>query len=356
VVETLEYLIQQAADRPQKPRAGLYKELLRSQTFLLCVDDPLPDGPEVRVTRQARDFSVWADRDPEMGGVWVPVFPARDDVGGYVRGRSLRPPKGKEFVWMEHQPGEVFKLLRGVRYFAGLRLILDPATQVPVPWTAVRSLCAGRVPPDAPELYELPVSRLAIPEGVRIAYGQVALGAQEGEGKLLSLPEAGAFAAEDLRKLVKLDLGSHGVVWMVCRHFLQVLRYLQSLGKGPKEALREGEAPPRDYLQDILRSLIGFEMYGEAESLCDWVARKGDEAFAWVCEAVILGKTGRLRECADLCRKAAAKYPEERSFRVNGARALAALKETAAARAFAAEGLGKFPDDEALAALLKELG
>lgn len=355
MVETLEYLIQQAADHPQRPRRGLYKELLRSQTFLLCVDEPLADGAEVRVTRKAQDFAVWADRDPEMGGVWVPVFPARDDVGIYVRDRRLQPPRGKEFVWMEHQPGEVFRLLRGVRYFAGLRLTLDPETQVPVPWTAVRSLCDGSVPADAPELYELPVSRLAIPEGVRIAYGRAELGAQEGEGKLLSLPEAGQFAVEDLRKLVKLDLGSHGVVWMVCRHFLQVLRYLQSQGAATV-GNAAGEGPPRDYLQDILRSLIGFEMYGEAESLCDWVARKGDEAFAWVCQAAILGRTGRLRECAEFCRKAAVKYPKERSFRVNGARALAALKETEAARAFAAEGLKEFPGDEALSALLKELG
>jgi hypothetical protein len=379
VVETLEYLIQQAADHPRHPRGSLYRELLRSQTFLLGVDQPLPDGPEVRVSRKARDFAVWADRDPEMGGVWVPVFPARDDVGEYVRGRRLQAPRGKEFVWMEHQPGEVFRLLRGVRYFAGLRLTLEPGTQVPVPWSLVRSLCEGRVPEDAPELYELPVARLAIPEGVPIAYGRADLGASEGEGKLLCLPVAGHFAAEDMRKLVRLDLGRNGVVWMVCRHFLQVLRYLQSLGEGaggkeirPAGATRK-EASPADgasdtvggtsdaagagrYLQDILRSQIGFEMYGEAESLCDWLARKGDEAFAWVCQAAILGKTGRLAECAEFCRKAAAKYPAELSFRANGVRALVALGRTEEARKFAAESLKDFPGDAALAALLKGLG
>jgi hypothetical protein len=344
VVETLEYLIQQAADHPRHPRGSLYRELLRSQTFLLCVDQPLPDGSEVRVTSKARDFAVWADRDPEMGGVWVPVFPARDDVGEFVRTRRLRAPRGKEFVWMEHQPGEVFRLLRGVRYFAGLRLTLEPGTQVPVPWSLVRSLGTGRVPDDAPELYELPVTRLTIPEGVPIAYGRADLGGREGEGKLLCLPAAGHFSAEDLRKLVRLDLGRNGVVWMVCRHFLQVLRYLQSLSGSGR------------HVQDILRSLIGFEMYGEAESLCDWLAHKGDEAFAWVCQAAILGKTGRLRECAEFCRKAATKYPAEVAFRVGGVRALVAQGKAEEARKFAVEALKHFPGDEALLALLRELG
>ena len=353
MVETLEYLIQQAADHPRHPRGSLYRELLRSQTFLLGVDQPLPDGSEVRVTRKAQDFAAWADRDPELGGVWVPVFPARDDVGEFVRARRLRIPHGKEFVWMEHQPGEVFRLLRGVRYFAGLRLTFEPDTQVPVPWTLVRSLCEGRVPDDAPELYELPVARFTIPEGVPIAYGRADLGGREGEGKLLCLPAAGHFAAEDLRKLVRLDLGRGGVVWMVCRHFLQVLRYLQSSGGtcGTSDTAGAGR-----YLRDILRSLIGFEMYGEAESLCDWLARKGDEAFAWVCQTSILGKTGRLRECAEFCRKAAAKYPAELSFRVNGVRALVAQGQTEEARKFAVEALKDFPGDEALSALLKGLG
>ena len=344
MVEALEHLIQQAADHPKHTRAGLYKELLRSQTFLLCVDQPLKSVSEVRVTRSPQDFSVWADRDAEMGGVWVPVFPARDEVGEFVRSRRLRPPKGKEFLWMEHQPGQVFGLMRGVRHFAGLRLYLDAKTQVPVPWSLVRILSSGGVPPDATELYELPVARLVIPEGVRIAYGRVELGGGEGEGKLLCLPAAGHFGSEDMRKLVRLDLGKNGVVWMVCRHFLQVLRYVQAA---------DGETGR--YVEDILRSLIGFEMYGEAEALCEWLARKGNEAFAWVCQAVVFGKTGRLAECAAFCRKAAAKYPQERSLRINGARALAALGKADEAREFVREGLQALPDDPALLSLLKTL-
>jgi len=340
----LEYLIQQAADYPRHSRASLYKELLRSQTFLLCVDAPLEKAEDVRVTRSPRDFAVWADRDQEMGGVWVPVFPARDEVGEFVNLRGLKPPKGKDFVWMEHQPGEVFRLLRGVRYFAGIRLYLDKNTQIPLGWSLVRSLCDGNVPSDEPERYELPISQLLIPEGVRIAYGRIRLGPDEGEGKLLCLPAAGHFNAEDMRKVVRLDMGKHGVVWMVCRHFLQVLRYLQAAKKDSGR-----------YVEDILRALIGFEMYGEAEALCEWLAHKGNEAFAWVCQAAIYGKTGRLSECAALCRKAAAKYPKEKSFRVNGARALAAMDLCEEARAFVRRGLEAFPEEPALLALLKDL-
>jgi hypothetical protein len=135
MVETLEYLIQQAADHPRHSRAALFKELLRSQTFLLCVDQPIKGASEVRVSQGAQDFAVWADRDPEMGGVWVPIFPARDEVKDFVRARRLRAPKGKDFLWMENQPGEVFRIVRLVRHFAGLRLYLDAKTGVPVPWS-----------------------------------------------------------------------------------------------------------------------------------------------------------------------------------------------------------------------------
>ena len=344
MIETLEHLIARAADHPRAPRGVLYKELLRSETFLLCVDQPLQSAGEVRVSRGPRDFAVWADRDAELGGVWVPLFPAKDDVEAFVRSRGLRPPRGKEFLWMEHPPREVFRILRGVRYFAGVRLYLNESTQVPVAWSLVRELSEGRLPAPEPERYELPVSRLVIPEGMRIAYGRVALGGDEGEGRLLCLPAAGHFNAEDMRKLVRLDLGSHGTVWMACRHFLQVLRYLH------KETPAGASA---EYVQDILRAFMGFEMYGEAEALCEWLAHKGDEAFAWLCLAAVYGRISRFAECVSLCRKGVAKYPKERAFFLNGAKALAAMKKMDEAREFAREGLKAFPGDEALQDILK---
>lgn len=343
MVETLEYLIQQAAEHPRHPRGALYRELLRSQTFLLCVGKPMENPDEVRVAKGPQDFAVWVDRDPELGGVWVPLFPASDDVERFVRTRRLRPPKGKDFLWLEHQPGDVFRLLRAVRHFSGMRLHVEPQTYVPVPWSLVKSLSAGRVPSDAPELYELPIERLAIPEGTSITYGRIPLG-EAGQGKLLCLPAAGHFGAEDMRKLVKLDMGQHGVVWMACRHFLQVVRYLHSQDGGDKKR----------HSEDILRALMGFEMYGEAENLCEWLARKGEELFAWKCLVAVWLKIGRLSECVDFCRQAAAKYPQERSFWIHGARALLILEKVGEARAFAAEGLKALPGDKTLSKILQE--
>ena len=82
---------------PRLPRTALYKELLRSETYLLTVDAPLEDGEVKRVTKSDASFPVWADKDPELGGVWVPVFPARDRVRDFVAARKLKTPKGQEF-------------------------------------------------------------------------------------------------------------------------------------------------------------------------------------------------------------------------------------------------------------------
>ena len=96
-------------------------------------------------------------------------------------------------------------------------------------------------------------------------------------------------------------------------------------------------------------------MYGEAEALCEWLSHKGNEAYAWVCQAAIFGKTGRLVDCVSLCRRGATKYPEEKSFRINGARALAELKNPSEALAFIAEGLQKFPTEPILLQLRENI-
>ncbi|MDE2512048.1 MAG: hypothetical protein KGL74_13070 [Elusimicrobia bacterium] len=345
MVETLEHLLRRAARQPRAGRASLYKELLRSETYLLTVDEPLLDGETKRVTRADASFPVWADKDPEMGGVWVPVFPARDRVREFVAARRLKAPKGKEFLWMGHMPGQVFALARGVRRFAGLKLYLDPSTSVEICWSEARALADGRMPGDGPVRHELPIDRLVIPAGARLSFGR--LQPWEGEEKpiLLTMPEAGKFRPEDVRRLVRLPLGEGRYAWTPCRHFLQILHRLKALG---------GEGGER-FVESLLASQLTFEMYGEAEALCEWLAVRGHETFAWLGLAAIYGRTGRFEDCAALCRRAVLKYPGERAFHLNGLRALVSLgrRDEAARRAEAAVRL--FPQDSALAELNNEL-
>ena len=346
MVETLEFMIRQCAEHPRHARAGLFKELLRSETFLLTVDQPLTTQQVTRVTRANETLPVWADKDPELGGVWVPVFPSRDAVSAYVAKRKLKAPKGQEFLWMGHEPGAVFALLRGVPCFAGLRLFLDPTSGVDVSWSEVRSLSEGRVPGDQPELYDLPVAKLVLPKGVKLAFGTVDAGPEEPRGKLLCLPEAGSFKLEDARKLVRLPMAD-GPVWMACRHFLQVLRFLRKSSTG-KESQR--------YVEDLLCSLMHFQMFGEAEALAEWIVSKGGEVYGWLALAAVYTRTGRLSDCADLCERAFLKHPEETAFPINGAKALLKLNKRAAAKAMLENALKRLPSNAQLQAALKNLG
>jgi tetratricopeptide (TPR) repeat protein len=158
------------------------------------------------------------------------------------------------------------------------------------------------------------------------------------------MPDAGRFAPEDLRRLVRLPLGVQHA-WVPVRHFLQILRRLKAIdGAGDR------------YLEDLFASLLAFEMYGEAEALCEWFVHRGHEAYAWVGLSAIYGRCGRMDECAALCRRAIFKYPEERSFHVNGIRALAALGRTEEAARCAAAAVARFPQDTVFAELFAKLG
>ncbi|MBI4060592.1 MAG: hypothetical protein HY403_04110 [Elusimicrobia bacterium] len=343
MVENLEHLIRRAALDPRLPRTALYKELLRSETYLLTVDAPLESGEVKRVVKPDASFPIWADKDHELGGVWVPVFPARDRVREFVEARGLGTPAGKEFLWMGHMPGQVFGLLRGVPRFAGVRLFLDPELSVSLSWGEVRALSEGKVLDAGPKRYELPLERLVIPAGARLSFGKMRPWEGEEKPVLMLMPGAGRFAPEDLRRLVRLPLGKKHA-WMPVRHFLQMLRRLRT----------SGGAGGR-YLEDMFASLLAFEMYGEAEALCEWLERRGHEAYAWVGLSAIYGRCGRMDECAELCVRGLAKYPEERSFHVNGVRALTAVGRLEEASRYAAAAVRRFPGDAVLAGLRAKL-
>jgi hypothetical protein len=347
MVETLEFMIRQAAEHPRHARVGLFKELLRSETFLLTVDEPIAEESVTRVSHADETLPVWADKDPELGGVWVPVFPSRDSVSGFVSKRKLKAPKGQEFLWMGHQPGAIFALLRGVPCFAGMRLHLDHNSVVDVPWSQVRELSEGRVPTDGPELYDMPVARLTLPRGMKLAFGTCDAGPEQPRAKLLCLPDAGHFKVDDTRKLVRLPLAD-GPAWMACRHFLQVLKYLKDGSGGAK-------GPGNRYVEDLLCSLMSFQMFGEAEALCVLIIEKGGEMYGWLALAAIYGRTGRLSECAELCVRASERYPDETAFPLNGARALVKLDKKDEAAGMLQAALERQPTDARLRAALDEL-
>ena len=118
----------------------------------------------------------------------------------------------------------------------------------------MRALSEGKIADDSPKRYELPFERLVIPAGARLSFGRMKPWAGEESPVLMLMPEAGKFAPEDLRRVVRLPLGEKHV-WMPVRHFLQMMRRLQVLnGAGNR------------YLEDLFASLLAFEMYGEAEA------------------------------------------------------------------------------------------
>jgi tetratricopeptide (TPR) repeat protein len=344
MVETLEHFIRQAADHPRHGRAHLYKELLRSETYLLTLDEPIKEEQTTRVSKANDTFPIWADKDAELGGVWVPVFPSRDSVASFVTTRRLKAPRGKEFLWMGHKPGAVFGMLKAVKCFAGIRLHLSSESHVSLGWSEVKTLAEGQVPEDAPELYEMPLAKLSLPMGMRLLFGKIDAGPQDHRAKLMCLPEAGHFTPDDARRLVRLPMSS-GPVWMPCRHFLQILKFL---GASTDDA-------PDGHIEDLLLSMIGFQMYGEAEALAEWLLKEKDEPCAWTALGAIYARTGRFEDLALFCRRALARHPEEKAFALTGAKALAKLGRYGDARHMLEAALERFPGDAKVLEALKAL-
>jgi hypothetical protein len=339
MVETLEHLIQHAADHPRHSRMSLYKELLHSETFLLNLGAPIADAQTQRMSWSNDSFDIWADKDPEMGGIWIPVFVARDTITQYVSDRRLKAPAGKEFLWMENAPGQVFALLKGVDCFAGLTLFLDSKRAIPLPWTDVKALSEGRIPGAEPHLYESPLGRLVLPFSAKIALGTIKVGGVA--NRMLCLPAAGHFSGEDMRKLVRLTVENVGQVYTTCRHYIQILRHTKANQSGG--------------LEEILECLFRFEMYGEAEALCSALVHRGKESLAWPYLAAIYLKCGKLSECAELCQKAGRKFPDERAFLLHGVRALAALGRGPEALKWLKEAESRFAGDSLLMQLSEKL-
>lgn len=343
---TWDHLVRQAKLEPAARREPMYRQLLSKPTYVVHVG---PAGrPEMEMTSDpGEEFSVWADQDPAFGGVWIPLFSSPEAVARYVESRRLKPPKGQEFYWMAHQPGRVFGLVESIDCFAGIRLDPGMDSGVSILWSEANALSEGRVPPEAPFRFELPVPELRLPKSAKVAISPMDKELTGNEGQQAIFPDIGEPELEDLRALVALKIGPEHedgdeVAWAPCRHFALAL-------KGWLENERSGG----QYGEALIRSLMGFEMYGEAEALCGWLGeQEGNEAFAWVFLTAIYGRTGRLESCAELCEKGMDKYKKERAFYLNQARAYAQLDDRDAAQKSARRGLAQFPGDAALARFL----
>lgn len=345
--ETWDHLFRQARLEPAAKREPLYRQLLSKPTYVIHVG---PAGrPEMEMrTDPGEEFSLWADQDPAFGGVWIPLFTSPEAVARYVEARRLKAPKGQDFYWMAHEPGRAYGLLESIDCFAGMRLDPGPDSGVSVLWPEVNALSEGRVPPEAPFRFELPVPELHLPKSAKVAISPMDRELTGNKGQQAVFPEIGEPEPEELRALVALRIGPETddedeIAWTPCRHFaLALKRWL--------EAERSGSGK---YAEALIRSLIGFEMYGEAEALCGWLSEQdGNEAFAWVHLTAIYGRTGRLESCAKLCEKGMGKYRKERAFYLNQARAYAQLDDRLAARESARRGLAHFPGDAALSRFL----
>ncbi len=335
-MHSLSRLIQEAIGRPAASREALYRRLLENPTQLLYIDAP---GRPESLGPTPRNFSVWAHADPLFGGVWVPVFTSRESVASFVDLQELEPGEDREFYWMEHEAGKVYSLLQTVDRFAGILLEPRGGPGLAVGWPEVNALSEGRLPGEAPFLYDLPRAEFRLPSEakVRVAEMDEELTGLGGRQALFSDVEC---RPEDFRSLVGLRLelgpGPAETVWTPCRHFAAALSGWTK------------RRPTADSMHFLLRCLSAFEMYGDAEALCERLADQGEEVFAWLELSSIYQRTGRPDCCAQLCEKGISKYSKEKGFYLLQARAYAQLDDRAAAQQSARRGLKQFPGDAAL--------
>ena len=207
---------------------------------------------------QSAGLSVWAEGDPELDGVWVPVFTSKERASEYVLRRGLHRVETGQFQWVRHEPGQVYSLLQGVTCFAGIYLNPEGEGGVRVEWPEVNALSEGRIPAEIPVLRELPIDECVLPEGVQCRVGRLDRRVFGFDGKQVIFPSAGRLELQDFRSLVRLNLNDDDLAWAPCRHFAAVLR-------GALDAAHPPE-PEREEL--LMSSLIQFEMYGEAEAAC----------------------------------------------------------------------------------------
>ncbi len=323
----LSRLCDEARRRPLASRARLHAGLRGAKVTVIGVskgDDAPADG----------GLEVWADRDPVLGGVWVPVFTDPTASEAFAErakrppDRTLRPATGNAV--------ELFSSLLEVPCFAGVRLDPEGAVSTRLERGDVCALSDKLIPEEAPVLHALAGPAVELPAGIACRFGEPEPGYGP-QGRRAVFPEAPGLVLQDFRSLVELELGGEPA-WAPCRNYASALAAARL---PPGERARLDEA--------LIEALVAFGMYGEAEALCGKALEDGGRRrWALGHRGRVLRRAGRLFECVDFCKEALAECPEEARLYRSLALAYAELEDMAAARAAARRGLAHHPEDATL--------
>ncbi|MBI3298395.1 MAG: tetratricopeptide repeat protein [Elusimicrobia bacterium] len=309
-----------ARSSPLAPRNAVYEALRGAEVAVIRADG---DDPEY--------LELWADRDPVLGGLWIPVFSdlglAKDFATGARRpaGPALQPVNGPAV--------ELFRAALLVPCFAGLRL--DPIKEgsTRLERHDVFALADGLCPNEAPDIHLFEEPLVGMPEETLCRFGE-ADPSYGPDGRRAVFPGAPGLSMHDFRCLSPLELGGEAA-WVPCRNLAAAL------------ASAPDGAPERD--DCLMELMVSFGMLGEAEVLCRKLrAEPARRPWALGQLGRVLRRAGRLAESIAHCRAALEEAPGEARLYRSLALAHAELDEMEEAAAVARRGLAVFPDEPTL--------
>lgn len=332
--EGLAELAAAAAREPLADREPLFRALLDSPVHLLrTVQEAAAPGTR-RVFRGGETLALWTEPDVRWETVWVPVFSGPEAASRYLEYLERDAPEGEVFEWVRVGLGDILATLQAVPRFAGLLVDSVSCAGVRLEWDEVDALSAGRLPEPAPVLHRLADEPPPLPADLRCVVGACPMPIDGEPARQLVFPETEGLELQDFRRLVSVGEEGNSPLWTPCRHLAATL-------------LRVSEAPER--AARLAAALIDFRMLGEAEAVCERLARAGPTAaIGLVGLARALHLAGKLDRCIEVCRQGLDRYPEQLELYLNLARAHAQTEDLEAAREVARRGISRFPHDAEL--------
>lgn len=320
----LSQLCDTARRRPLAPRKELHTVLRGAKVTVLTASP---------VTEDDR-LDVWADRDPVLGGVWVPVF--SDPVRAEAFLGSVATPDSRSLRCASGLAHELFTALLEVPRFGGVRLDPEKGGAARLERREVSVLADGLLPSEAPSLHTIEGPTMRLPEGIPCRFGE-ADPSYGPSGRRAVFPTVPGLTLHDFRSLVELDLGGRPA-WVPCRNFAAALRKALEAGQ---------ESAPLE--EALVEALVAFGMFGEAEALLT-VLLEGVGRRHWALGHLgrVLRRGGRLKDCVVHCEAALDEAPDESRLYRSLTLAHAELEDLEAAREAARRGIGRFPEDSTL--------